>query len=65
LAELAEADERRKEKEKEREEDMKRSREAENDVDKASQELSRLSFVQQDDSEMQDAEEEKPLQVPA
>jgi charged multivesicular body protein 7 len=66
LAELAEADERRKE--KEREEDMKRSLEAEkaeNDVDKASQELSRLSFVQQDDSEMQDAEEEKPLQVPA
>jgi charged multivesicular body protein 7 len=78
LAELAEADAKRLAKEKEeeaektkareKEEEAKQSREkkAEDDVDQALQELSRLSFVQPDeDTEMEGAEKEERLQLPA
>jgi charged multivesicular body protein 7 len=72
LAELAEADERRREREKEKENEneneTKQSQEkrAEDDVDQASQAMSRLSFVQPDaDEETEGTEKEERLPVPA
>lgn len=77
LADLEEVEKKRKEKEKEDEankaqqekekgEGQAQNGEVEDEVEKASQELSRLSFVQQDeDEEMKDAEEEQRIPVPS
>jgi len=77
LAELAELEEKRKQKESEeqakqaqqqREEQAKTQTEkkTEDEVDKASEELSRLSFVQRDeDKEMKEAEKEERVPLPA
>jgi charged multivesicular body protein 7 len=66
LAQLAEADENRKTAEKEEGARQSLEKKAEDEIDQASQELSKLSFVQPDkDVDMDGAEKEERLRVPA
>lgn len=65
LAELEVAERKRKEKEAELEKEKRESERTEEEVDEASQDLSRLSFHQPDDEEMEDAEAQKRIPLRA
>jgi charged multivesicular body protein 7 len=66
LAQLAEADEKRKTAEQKEGARQSLEKKAEDEIDQASQELSKLSFVQPDkDVDMDGAEKEERLRVPA